>query len=112
VLSNEKTSFLREIKTDEVRKWKPQKQSVVLGIIESFLSSKMKMAEVNMEALPEPEQKAGSKIKSTKQDSFASSFYAWKKKKSTQQYLSQLGIDVLLFRRGEKIALKKEPRSK
>lgn len=104
--------FLREIKGEEVKRWKPQKQSKALGIIENFLRSKMEMAEVNIDTLPDPGQKAGSKIRSTKQDSFASSFYAWKKKKSTQQDLAKLGVDVLLFRRGEKIALKKESRRK
>lgn len=112
LLSDKKNLFLREIKGDEVRRWKPQKQSMALEVIENFLSSKMEMAEVNVDILPEPGQKSGSKIKSTKQDSFASSFYAWKKKSSTAQVLSQMGIDVLLFRRGEKIALKKEPRRK
>lgn len=112
LLSDRKTGFLREIKGDEVRKWRSQKQSMALEVIESFLSSKMDMAEVNVDTLPEPEQKAGSKIKSTKQDSFASSFYAWKKKSSTRQVLDQMGLDVLLFRRGEKIALKKEQRRK
>jgi hypothetical protein len=111
-LSDEKNSFLREIKGDEVRKWKPQKQSMALEVIEDFLLSKMEMAEVNMDTLPDPGQKAGSKIRSTKQDSFASSFYAWKKKRSTQQDLAQLGIDILLFRRGEKVALKRESRRK
>jgi hypothetical protein len=111
-LVDEKTSFLREIKSDEVRKWRPQKESMALMIIEDFLASRMQMAEVNMDALPNPEQKADSKIKSTKQDSFASSFYAWKKKKSTQQYLTQSGIDILLLRRGKKVALKKETRRK
>lgn len=111
-MSDKKNSLLREIKGDEVRKWKPQKQSMALEVIENFLLSKMEMAEVNMDTLPDPGQKAGSKIRSTKQDSFASSFYAWKKKRSTQQDLAQLGIDVLLFRRGEKVALKKESRRK
>jgi hypothetical protein len=111
-LSDEKTHFLREIKEDEAKRWKPQKQSMALDIIENFLSSKMEMAEVNMDTLPDPGQKAGLHVRSTKQDSFASSFYAWKKKRSTQQDLANLGIDVLLFRRGEKIALKKESRRK
>jgi len=111
-LSERKTRFMREIKGDEIKRWKPQKQSMALDIIENFLSSKMEMAEVNMDTLPDPGQKAGSKIRSTKQDSFASSFYAWKKKRSTQQDLAMLGIDVLLFRRGQKIALKRESRRK
>jgi hypothetical protein len=62
--------------------------------------------------LPEPEPKGGSKVKSTKQDSFASSFYAWKKKDSTKARLDQLEIDILLIRREEKVALKKVRRRK
>ena len=106
-MSDEKTHFLREIKGEEVKSWRPQKQSIALEVIEDFLSSHMEMAEVNLDMLPEPEQKAGSKMKSTKQDSFASSFYAWKKKKSTQQRLNQSGINILLIRRGQAVALKK-----
>lgn len=101
------SKFLREIKGEEVRRWKPQKQSVALEVIEGFLSSKMEMAEVNLNRLPTPEAKKGSAMKSTKQDSFASSFYAWKKKKSTKEKLGILGIDVLLIRREDKVALKK-----
>ncbi len=106
-MSQKKSQFLREIKGDEVRRWKPQKQSTALAVIDDFLSSHMDMAEVNLNQLPQPEQKAGSKMKSTKQDSFASSFYAWKKKKFTQQRLNELGIDILLIRRGSAVALKK-----
>jgi hypothetical protein len=67
----------------------------------------MEMAEVDLSSLPKPEAKDDSKIKSTKQDSFASSFYAWKRKQSTQRILNQLGFDVILIRRENKIALKK-----
>jgi hypothetical protein len=104
-MSDKKTHFLREIKGEEVRIWKPQKQSIALEVIEDFLSSHMEMAEVDLDMLPEPEQKAGSKMKSTKQDSFASSFYAWKKKR--EDYLKSMGISIFLIRRGEKVALKK-----
>lgn len=98
---------LREIKDDEIKKWKPQKQGMALNVIEEFLASRMEMAEVNLNSLPEPLSKAGSKVGSTKQDSFSSSFYAWKRKKSTKEKLHELGIDVLLIRREEKVALKK-----
>jgi hypothetical protein len=111
-MSDKKTHFLREIKGEEVRIWKPQKQSTALEVIEDFLSSHMEMAEVDLDMLPEPEQKAGSKMKSTKQDSFASSFYAWKKKPVIQERLAQLEIDILLIRRGEKVALKKAGRKR
>ena len=110
VLNQKKPDFLREIKGDEVKRWKPQKQSIALEVIEDFLSSHMEMAEVNLDMLPEPEQKAGSKMKSTKQDSFASSFYAWKKKRKT--YIESMGLDFLLIRRGEKVALKKVGRKR
>ena len=110
VLDQKKFHFLREIKSDEVENWKPQKESIALEVIEDFLSSHMEMAEVGLDMLPEPEKKEGSKVKSTKQDSFASSFYAWKKKKSTQQRLNQSRIDILLIRRGQAVALKKTER--
>jgi len=106
-MNNQYNEFLKEIKSEEMKKWRPQKQSMALGIIEAFLSSGMDMAEVDLSDLPEPEPKEGSKVKSTKQDSFASSFYAWKKKDSTKARLDQLEIDILLIRREEKVALKK-----
>jgi hypothetical protein len=95
-----------------MKSWRPQKQSIAVGIIEAFLSSDMKMAEIDLDKLPEPEPKHGSAEKSTKQDSFASSFYAWKKKDSTKQKLAQMGIDILLIRRGDKVALKKKANGK
>ena len=100
--------YLKEIKNHEMKKWRSQKQSIAIGIIEAFLDSEMKMAEVNLANLPEPESRHGSTEKSSKQDSFASSFYAWKKKQSTKETLAQKGVDILLIRRGEKIALKKK----
>jgi len=100
--------YLREIKDDEMKKWYPHKQSVAIAIIEDFLDSDMKMAEVNLESLPEVEPKEGASPKSTKQDSFASSFYAWKKKKSIKNRLAQNNINIILIRRQEKIALKKK----
>jgi hypothetical protein len=104
---NEYDRFLREIKDDEAKKWKPQKESIAIGLIEAFLSSKMVMAEIKLEELPEPERKDESKVKSTKQDTFASSFYAWKRKTQTQDRLRELGIDIILIRRGEKVALRR-----
>jgi len=80
---------------------------MALDIIEAFLMSSMEMAQVDLDRLLEPEPKESSKTKSTKQDSFASSFYAWKRKKSTQDKLRKLDIDVLIIRRGEEVALKK-----
>ena len=100
--------FLKEIKNNERKKWLPQKQSIAVGIIEAFFDSHMNMAEVDLSKLPEPTSKHGAGEKSTKQDSFASSFYAWKKKKSTKQKLSQMNIDIIIIRRGQKIALKKK----
>lgn len=99
---------LREIDEHEERRWLPQKQSAAVEILEDFLYSDMRMAEVNLAKLPEPEPKPGTREKSTKQDSFASSFYAWKGKDSTEDILAQKGIDIILIRRGEKIALKKK----
>jgi hypothetical protein len=91
-----------------MKSWRPQKQSIAIGIIEAFLSSDMKMAEIALDMLPEPEPRKDSTARSTRQDSFASSFYAWKKKDSTKQKLAQMGIDILLIRRGEKVAFKKK----
>ena len=109
-MENKYSNFLREIKNDEMRKWKSQKQSIALGLIEAFLGSEMEMAEVKLDLLPEPESKESSRMKSTRQDSFASSFYAWKKKKNTKERLNQLGFDLLLIRRGENLAIKKVKR--
>lgn len=108
-LENKTDGFFREIKGSEMKEWKPQRQGMAVRIIEDFLTSEIEMAEINLDALPQPESKGGS-AKSTKQDSFASSFYAWKKKSSTKANLSKLGIDILLIRRSQQIALKKVTR--
>ena len=68
------------------------------------------MVEVDINELPVPKRKKASKIPSTKQDSFASSFYAWKRRR--KKHLQELGIDVLLIRRGEKVALKRKNKRK
>ena len=96
--------FFRPITNGEVNQWKPQHKSFITRLFHQFLESTDEMVEVNMEELPSPKPR-GHGIKSTKQDSFASSFYAWKRK--NKDYLKSLGIDVLLLRRGERIALKK-----
>lgn len=101
-------NYLREIKSKEKRAWGPQRQSLAIGILESFLRSKMEMAEVNLDRLPTPVHGKG-EVPSTKQDSFASSFYAWKRKVSTKESMKALGIQkILLIRRGGKIALTKK----
>ncbi len=100
--------FLRRIGDGEMKKWKPQQQGITVGIIEAFLNSDMKMAEVDLDKLSQPEPREGASPRSTKQDSFASSFYAWKKKQSTKEALDKMGVNVILIRRGEKIALKKK----
>lgn len=100
------------IKENEMRDWKPTPKSFTTELFEAFLNSEHQMVEVNLGELPEPRRRKGSKMRSTKQDSFASSFYAWKRKKGTQRLLKRLGIDVLLIRRGEKVALKKKQRGK
>jgi hypothetical protein len=99
--------YLREIPRNERKKWRPQKQKVALKIFEAFLNSKIEMAEVKLDDLPEPVHRKDT-TKTKKQDSFASSFYAWKRKKSTQEAFKRKGLEnVLLIRRAGKIALKK-----
>jgi hypothetical protein len=102
--------FLREIHQEEKKEWRPQKQGVAVGILEAFLHSQIDMAEVKLDELPQPLHRKGN-IQSTKQDSFASSFYAWKRKEQTKEILRQKGIDVILMRREGKIALKKKPKN-
>jgi hypothetical protein len=104
---NEFEKFLKEVKKLDRKEWRNEKQSAAIGIIEAFVDSDMEMAEVDIAMLPQPEQKNSSKTPSTKQDSFASSFYAWKKKASTKEKLAAKGIDVLLIRQNQRIALKK-----
>ena len=100
-------NYLREIKSKEKRAWGPQRQSLAIGILESFLRSKMEMAEVELDRLPDPVHRKA-RVPSSKQDSFASSFYAWKRKTSTKESMKALGIQkILLIRRGGKIALRK-----
>ena len=108
-MTNEENSpmdYMRIIPKRERRSWRPLKEGLALQILDTFLHSDMDMVEVKLEKLPEPVHKEGT-TRSTKQDSFASSFYAWKKKKQTQVTLTKMGIEILLIRRGGKVALKK-----
>ena len=104
--------YFRPISEHEMRDWRPAPKSFTTELFEAFLDSEHQMVEVSLDELPEPRHKKISKMKSTKQDSFASAFYAWKRKGRTQRLLKRLGIDVLLIRRGEKVALKKKQRGK
>lgn len=100
------SSYLRPIKEEEMKQWRAASKSITTELFEDFLSSPHKMVEVDIEKLPLQKHKDSSKVKSTKADNFASSFYAWKKKR--KPCFESLGFeDVLLIRRGEKIALKK-----
>ena len=103
------SKYFVPIKEDAVRDWRPTPRSFNARLFVAFVESDHQMVEVKVEELPEPSHKKGSKVESTKQDSFASSFYAWKKRNKIKKFLKKLGIDeVLLLRRGEKIALKKK----
>lgn len=104
--------YFRLISEHEMRDWRPTPKSFTTELFEAFLDSEHQMVEVKLDELPEPRHKETSKMKSTKQDSFASAFYAWKRKKRTQRLLKRLSIDILLIRRGDKIALKKKQRGK
>jgi hypothetical protein len=100
--------YLKEVRPPEMKHWRNEKESLAIRIIEEFSESNMQMAEIDLTGYPNPEPKKDSTAKSTKQDSFASSFYAWKKKPSTKDRLAEKGIDILLIRRADKIALKKK----
>jgi hypothetical protein len=106
---DEYSKYFQPIKEAEMKQWKSAPKSVTTKLFELFLASKDQMVEVNMDEFPTPKSK-GAKMKSTKQDSFASSFYAWKRK--NRAYIDSLGFDVLLIRRGEKVALKKVGRKR
>ena len=102
------SKYFVPIKEDKVRDWRPTPRSFNTKLFEAFVESDDQMVEVKVGELPEPEHKEGSKVKSDKKDSFASSFYSWKKRTKTKQLLEKLGInEVLLIRRGERIALQK-----
>jgi len=94
------------IKESEMKKWGSTPKSSTTRLFQQFVASSDQMVEVHLDKLPAPKAKGTSKLPSTKQDSFASSFYAWKRK--NKDYLKSLGIDVYLLRRGERVALKKK----
>lgn len=102
------TKYFRPISEEEMKSWRPSAKRFTTELFEAFLNSSDQMVEVKVDELPEPTPRKGSRVKSTKQDSFASSFYAWKRRKSTQNLLKKMGTDILLIRRREKIALKKK----
>jgi hypothetical protein len=102
--------YFRPIDEDEMKQWRPAPKSFTTELFESFLESEPTMVEVNIDRLPEPKPRKSSKIKSTKQDSLASAFYAWKRKR--EDYLKSMGISIFLIRRGEKVALKKVGRKR
>lgn len=104
------SQYFRPIEEHETKEWRPRAKSFTTELFEAFVESEHKMVEVDIEKLPNPIPKKTSKVKSTKQDSFASSFYAWKRRR--RSHLRKLGVDVLLIRRGEKVALKKKSKSK
>jgi len=106
----DETKYFTPIREDEKRHWRSEPRTYSTKLIELFVDSNHQMVEVKLEGLEEPKPKKGLRVKSTKQDRFASSFYSWKKRKKTQQLLEKLGINVLLIRRGERIALKKVAR--
>lgn len=100
--------FFKPIPDSEMKNWSPSPKRFSAELFEAFLKSSHQMVEVKVDELPEPRHRKDSKVSSTKQDSFASSFYAWKRKKSTKNSLKNRQVDILLIRRGEKIALKKK----
>jgi len=102
------SEYFVPIEEDEVEDWRPAPRTFNTRLFKAFVESSHQMVEVKVDELREPIAKDGLKVKSDKKDSFASSFYSWKKRKKTKQLLKKLGIDeVLLIRRGERIALKK-----
>ena len=101
--------YFKLIDENEMEQWKPAPKSFTTRLFEAFLESEHTMVEVNIDELPTPKPRVSSDLKSTKQDSFASAFYAWKRKR--KNHIKSLRIDVLLIRRGEKVALKKVKRN-
>lgn len=106
------STYFRPVSEEEAKNWRPAPKIDTSRLFEDFVNSSDQMVEVNVDALPRPRHKVSSRVRSTKQDSFASSFYSWRRKKKTQRLLEELGIDVLIIRRGERIALKKTKRKK
>lgn len=110
-MKNEKQydRYVRKIDDAEVKQWKPAAKSITTELFEAFLLSRDTMVEVMVNELPLKRDKEDSGLKSTRQDRFASAFYAWKK--SRKKYIESLGFkDILLIRRDERVALKKTGR--
>ncbi|KXH75838.1 MAG: hypothetical protein AM326_08565 [Candidatus Thorarchaeota archaeon SMTZ-45] len=102
-----KLRYLREMDDSEIAEWRAAPKSSLTRVFEDFLFSEIKMAEIMTNDIPLKE--TGVTVKSTKADRVASSFYAWKRKKHTQAAMQRLGIEeIILIRRGEKLALKKK----
>ena len=72
--------YLRPIEENEMNQWKPAPKSLTTKLFEAFLESEHKMVEVKLDELQFRKHKKTSQVKSTKQDIFASSFYAWKRR--------------------------------
>ena len=103
------TKYFVPIDENKVEDWKPAPKTFNTRLFWAFVESSHQMVEVKVDQLHEPVPKKGSRIKSDKIDSFASSFYSWKKREKTKKLLEKLGInEVFLIRRGERIALKKK----
>jgi len=103
--------YFREIDESEINQWRSSPKSSTTRLFEDFLYSKIKMAEVMVDQIPVKDA-GNSKVRSTKQDRIASSFYAWRKKRHTKDAMARFGIEkIILIRRGEKIALKKKKKS-
>lgn len=100
------SEYFRPIEEHEMKEWKSAPKSFTTELFEEFLRSEHEMVEINIAKLQSPKHKKSSKIESTKLDSFASSFYSWKKRR--KKHLQELGVDILLVRRGERMALKKK----
>jgi len=104
--TKEESKYFTPIREEEKRDWRSEPRSYSTKLIELFVDSNHQMVEVKLEGLEELKPKKGSRVKSTKQDRFASSFYSWKKRKK-EDLKKMLGIEVKLIRRGERIALRK-----
>ena len=79
-IKDEYKRYFKPIKDDGMKEWRPLPKNFKTELFETFVRSPAEMVEVNVAELPEPIHKADSKGKSTKQDSFASSFYSWKRR--------------------------------
>jgi hypothetical protein len=93
----------KPIEEPDVEAWAPGAKSPTANLFRQFLDSGDQMVEVNLDHFPFEHRKKGAKT--TKQDSFSSAFYAWKR--NHKETLSALETDIILIRRGERVALRK-----